>query len=75
MLLWATSHRFHTADTRMESVSDVCVVDNDDELWLVETDYKSGWVTRFKNRAYNGVPSGVVLRDHSKKKRSSHPLK
>ena len=54
-------------DTRTESVSDVCVVDHDDELWLIETDYKTGWDTRFKSGVYRGVPYGVVSRDHPKR--------
>ena len=30
-------------DTRTENISGVCAVDHDDEPWLTETDYKSGW--------------------------------
>ena len=50
-------------DTRKESVSDVCAVDNDR---LIVTDYKSGWDTRFKSGVYRGMPNGVILRDYPK---------
>ena len=43
-------------DTGTGSVSDVCVVNNDDEVWLIEPDYKSGWITRFNSGAYQGIP-------------------
>ena len=60
-----------SVDTRTGSVSDVCVVDNDDELWLIETDYESGWSTRFKIGAHRGMPYGVVPRDNPKKGRTT----
>ena len=53
--------------TRTGSVSHVCVVDNDDELWLIEIDYKSGWNTRCKSGAHRGMPYRVVPRDNPKK--------
>ena len=56
-------------DTRTESVSGVCAVDDDDELWLIERVYKSGGDTRFKSGVYRGVLNGFVLRDFSKKNR------
>ena len=56
-----------TVDTRRESVSDVCVVDNDDETSLIEPDYKSGWDTRFKSGACRGMLYGVVLRENPNK--------
>ena len=46
---------------------DVCAGDYDDEPWSIETDYKSGWDTRFKSGVYRGMPYGVVLRDYPKK--------
>ena len=42
-------------------------MNNNDELWLIETNYKSGWNTRFKNGTYRGMQYGIVLRDYPKK--------
>ena len=54
-------------DTRTENVSGVCAADHDDEPCLTETDYKSGWDTRFKSGVYRGMPNEVVLRDYPEK--------
>ena len=45
------------ADTRTESIIDVRALDS-------ETDYKSGWNTRFQGGTYRGMLYGVVLRDY-----------
>ena len=50
-------------DTRKGSIFEVRAVDNNDELRLIETDFKSGWNTRFKSGMCRGIPFGVVLRD------------
>ena len=42
-------------------------MDNDDELWLIETVYKSDWDTRYWSEMYRGLPYGDVLRDYPKK--------
>ena len=38
-----------TVDTRTESISDVRAAENDDDLWLIETVYKSGGKTRYQS--------------------------
>ena len=53
-------------DTRTGSIFDVRAVDNDDEPRLSETDYKSGWNTRFKSGTYRGMLYAVVLLDFPK---------
>ena len=53
-------------DTRTGSIFHVRAVDDDDEPWLSETDYKSGWNTRFTSGTYRGMLFGVALPDYPK---------
>ena len=49
-----------------DSIFDVHAVDNDDEPWLTETEYNSGWNTRFKSGMSRGMLCGVVSRNYPK---------
>ena len=57
--------------TLLTPTVNVCAVDNDDEAWFIETDYKSGWDTRFKSGMYRRMPNGVVLPKLSEKGRAT----
>ena len=55
-----------TVDTGTGGIFHVRAMDDNDEPWLIETDNKSGWNTRFKSGTYRGMLYGVVLRDYPK---------
>ena len=61
--------------TRTGSIFDVRAVDNDDEQWLSETNYKSGWNTRFKSGTSRGMLYGVIFARLSECALNSHNTK
>ena len=41
-------------------------VDDNDEPWAIEADYRTGWNKTFRSGTYRGMLCGVVMRDYPK---------
>ena len=53
-------------DIKKVCIFDVYAMDDNDEPWLSETDYRTGWNKELKSRTYRGMLCGLVLRDYPK---------
>ena len=42
------------------------VMDDNDEIWAIEADHRTGWNKTFKSATYRGMLYGVILRDYPK---------
>ena len=44
-----------TVDTKDTATFDACVMDNNDEMWTIEADHRTGWNKTFESGTYRGM--------------------
>ena len=53
-------------DTKDTGTFNTRVMDDNDEMWAIEADHRTGWNKTFKSGTYRGMLYGAVLRDYPK---------
>ena len=55
-----------TVDTKDPATSDTRVMDDNDEIWTIEADHRTGWHKTFESGTYRGMLYGVISCDYPK---------
>ena len=55
-----------TVDTKDKATSDARVMDDNDEIWTIEADHRTGWNETFNSGTYRGMLHRVILCDYPK---------
>ena len=53
-------------DAKATATFDARVTDDNDEIWTIEADHRTGWNKTFKSGTYRGILYGVVVRGYPK---------
>ena len=54
-------------DTKDTATFNARVMDDNDEIWAIEAEHRTGWNKTFKSGTFRGMLKGVVLRDYPNK--------
>ena len=55
-----------TVDTKDTATFDARAMDDNDELWTIQADHRTGWNKTFKSGTYRGILYGAIFLDYPK---------